>query len=252
MASDKKDYRIVNHDEYSEVFGIGSDIDSEKKKMREAYKRAWHNRDFEIDKFWTRSAYFWGFIVAAFTGYITVLTSEFGDTARAMNLDGYLAALGLLFSIAWLLVIKGSKCWQRNWEAHIDRLEDEITGPLYKTVYRTGKTFYSVSKVNEVMAGIVTGVWVVLNLQWLVKAIVVLCITISDDKLAFCTKVIGIIISFFGILVGCYFLLFRTLSDGTGYKRYKPKNEGEFIDRKSENAVDKHEQRGKKILVNKD
>jgi hypothetical protein len=232
MKTGKKDYRIMSYDEYSRVFGIGSDIDSDKTKMREAYTRTWKNRDFEIDKFWTRSAYFWGFIAAIFAGYTAVMTSEFGQEARAMNLDVYLITLGLLFSIAWLLVIKGSKQWQQNWEAHIDRLEDKITGPLYKTVHRTDKTFYSVSNVNKAMAWIVLVTWIVLYLHWFFKVIVVPYITMPDDKLAYFVKVLGFIVSIAGILASWIFLLPGTLSDGTGYKAYKPKTEGEFIDRK--------------------
>jgi hypothetical protein len=228
MKCYKKNYRIVSYDEYSQLFGIGSDKD----KMREAYTRAWKNRDFEIDKFWTRSAYFWGFIAAIFAGYIAVMTSEFGQEARDMNLDVYLVVLGLLFSIAWLLVIKGSKCWQQNWEAHIDKLENEITGPLYKTVYRKEKTFYSVSNVNKALAWIVLVGWIVLYVQWFFKNIVVPCLTIPDDNLAYCVKVLGFIVSLAGILASWIFLLPKTLSDGTGYKAYKPKKEGEFIDRK--------------------
>jgi hypothetical protein len=236
----REDYRIVPDEEYSQIFGIGSDLDSDKTKMREAYTRAWQNRDFEITKFWTRSAYFWGFIAAIFTGYITVITSEFGEKARSMNLDVYLITLGLLFSIAWLLVIKGSKQWQQNWEAHIDRLEDEITGPLYKTVYRSGKTFYSVSNVNKALAWIVLVVWIVLYLHWIFKVIVVPYITIPDDNLAYCVKVLGFIVSLAGILASRIFLLPGTLSDGTGYKAHKSKEKGEvgeFIDRKVKEEI---------------
>jgi hypothetical protein len=129
MAGEKQ-YRIIDDDEYDKYFGIDTKND---KKRKAALKRAWENRDFEIDKFWTRSAYFWGFIALIFGAYIGVTTEKYASQTETMHLDLYLILLGGIFSLAWLLVIKGSKRWQENWEAHIDKLEDGITGPLYKT-----------------------------------------------------------------------------------------------------------------------
>lgn len=76
-----------------------------------------------------------------------------------MRIDLYLVLLGFLFSLSWWLVILGSKCWQQNWEAHIDRLENYVSGPIYKTIYYSGDRFYSVSKLNEIMAIVVFLVW---------------------------------------------------------------------------------------------
>jgi hypothetical protein len=213
----RKDHTLVTPADYKDKFGIGAD----KKKMREAYNRAWQNRDFEIDKFWTRSAYFWGIIAAIFAGYFAIITSK---KAMQTNLDVYLVSLGLLFSVAWLLVIKGSKRWQENWEAHIDQLENEITGPLYKTVYRKGKTFYSVSKINEMLAWIVIIAWIVLYVPYLAKIIDIIKIN-SDAE-----RILSIIISFVGIVAGIVCLIIKTKSDGTGYKIAKDK-EGQFIAR---------------------
>jgi hypothetical protein len=42
--------------------------------------------------------------------------------------------LGLVLSAAWYLANRGSKQWQENWENHVDLLEYEVKGPLYKTV----------------------------------------------------------------------------------------------------------------------
>jgi hypothetical protein len=161
-------YRKVSIDEYAVKFGI---IPENKNKREAALERAWKNRDFEIDKFWTRSAYFWGFIALIFGGYISVLTGKNTLKAEAMYLDLYLILLGIIFSVAWLLVIKGSKQWQENWEAHIDKLEDDITGPLHKTVYYTGTDFYSVSKINAILARIIIITWSLLLVQYIFKNI---------------------------------------------------------------------------------
>jgi hypothetical protein len=156
-------YSILDEEDYLRRFGIEKKNDkyevTNEGFLIKAYEKAWENRNYEIDKFWTRAAYFWGFIVLIFGGYISLLTSEHNQKALEMRVDLYLVLLGFLFSLSWWLVIRGSKCWQQNWEAHIDRLEDYVSGPIYKTIYYSGDRFYSVSKLNETMAIGVFLVW---------------------------------------------------------------------------------------------
>lgn len=164
-------YKPIPYKEYLEKFGItkigGTFTVQDKEKLDKAYIKAWENRNFEIDKFWTRAAYFWGFIVLIFGGYISLLTSEHNQKAIEMRIDLYLVMLGFLFSLAWYLVIRGSKFWQQNWEGHIDRLEDFVSGPIYKTIFYSGYKNYSVSKLNEVMALAVIVVWSSLLINYL-------------------------------------------------------------------------------------
>ncbi|WP_396632373.1 hypothetical protein [Maribacter sp. R86514] len=171
-------YNILDDEMYFKSFGVEKDETGEYKAenndlLEKAYQKAWDNRDFEINKFWTRAAYFWGFIVLIFGGLITLLTSKSNETAINLRLDLYLIALGLLFSIAWYLVMKGSKSWQENWEAHIDYLENFISGPLYKTVHYKGNRFYSVSKINELLALLVILVWLSFFIQYFSENFVV-------------------------------------------------------------------------------
>jgi hypothetical protein len=166
--SSEEAYPELTSFEYDKKFELYS---KNKKKRKAALERAWHNRDFEIDKFWTRSAYFWGFIALIFGAYIKVTTGEDASKAAELHLDLYLILLGIIFSTAWLLVIKGSKQWQKNWEAHIDKLEDAVTGPLYKTVYCNGDWFFSVSKINAILAIVVIVTWGLLFLQYIVTKI---------------------------------------------------------------------------------
>jgi len=138
-----------------------------RKKLEMAYNRAWETRNFEIERYWQRTAYFWGFIVLIFGGYISIITRSNDNGYINTYLSFYLIALGLLFSIGWLLVIIGSKTWQQNWENHIDMLESFISGPLYRTVYYRGRCFYSVSKINEILSGCVFLVWLGLFIEYL-------------------------------------------------------------------------------------
>ncbi len=129
-------------------------------------------RKFEIGLYWQRTAYFWALIAAAFAGFFAVLSAEH-MTDKAFNAFA-LACIGFLFSVAWFLVNRGSKFWQENWENHVDMLEDEIAGPLYKTILRRpkaeafvekwidGPAPISVSKINQWVSLFTILIWVVL------------------------------------------------------------------------------------------
>ena len=120
-------------------------------KLQNAYTQAADIRKFEIGLFWHRAAFFWAFIVAIYTAYFNVLKEKISSHGSFPVLA--LSALGLFFCFSWLLSSKGSKHWQENWENHLDLLEDDITGPLYKT-YKTKS--YSESKIAITAGWVVT------------------------------------------------------------------------------------------------
>lgn len=104
---------------------------------KEALKNALEIRKFEIDLYWKRAAYFWTFIGAAFVAFGTLHLSieaprEKTEEAieavrvkneRASNLAFLISCLGVVSSIGWYLVNKGSKKWQENWEKNVEILE---------------------------------------------------------------------------------------------------------------------------------
>jgi len=115
-------------------------------------------RKFEIDLYWKRAAYFWVFTGAALAGHLAALTEKDHHVrAQAMLLT---SCVGFIFAFAWYLVNRASKFWQSKWEAHVDLLENEVNGPLYKTVLsdRTpwwklnGAYQFSVSKINQMLS----------------------------------------------------------------------------------------------------
>lgn len=110
-----------------------------------AYIAASDIRKFEIELFWKRATFFWAFIAAIYTAYFNVLIHIHNNEHGKCSLI-ILAVLGLFFCVSWLLTSIGSKHWQENWENHLDLLEDDITGPLYKT-YKAGKG-YSVTQIT--------------------------------------------------------------------------------------------------------
>jgi len=142
-------------------------------RQKEALKQALDIRKFEIELYWKRAGYFWTFIAAAFAGYFAL--GRDGDIVSTY----VVTCLGFLFSLAWYFVNRGSGAWQRNWEAHVDLLEDGIMGPLYKTTLNRGKYkiyhlaepfSFSPTRIHNILALSVTTVWILLLVQAGLKA----------------------------------------------------------------------------------
>jgi len=153
---------IKKTSEYLENF---SGPPSDRRMREEALKCALDIRKFEIELYWKRATYFWTLIAAAFAGYVALASVEEVNPGLVF----LICCLGVLLSAAWYLVNRGSKFWQENWERHVDILEDEIMGPLYKTTLSRDSFFflkfwtgypYSVSKINQLVSLFVLIVWI--------------------------------------------------------------------------------------------
>ena len=151
--SDGNNYKIELPNDFLGTLNIS--------KSTAAYNTASDFRKFEIDLFWKRALFFWGFITAIYTAYYQVLTKiyDMGKCNPPRFVHGtfplfILSGLGLFFCFSWLLTSKGSKHWQENWEHHLELLEDNVTGPLYKT-YVAGNA-PSESKITIAAGWVVT------------------------------------------------------------------------------------------------
>ena len=167
----------INSADYKKSFGIGG---ADSKLLAKALEHAMDNRKFEIELYWKRATYFWTLIAAAFAGYFAILATNTPTPGTVAIVDkSFLAfavsCIGFVFTFAWFQVNRGSKQWQENWENHVDMLEDEVTGPLYKTILRrpadsmgfvdrfvTGPSNISVSKVNQMVNLFTLCVWALL------------------------------------------------------------------------------------------
>lgn len=124
-----------------------------------AYRVALDMRNFEIELFWRRSLFFWGFISVAFAGYAALWP-------RRPWLAFVVACSGMVFSFAWVLINRGSKYWQEAWEAQVEELEDAVTGPLFQQEYHKagspliGGRRFSVSRVTIALSIYVFLIWV--------------------------------------------------------------------------------------------
>lgn len=165
-------------------FKAKSSQKKESDKRFEAYKKAHEIRQFEIKLFWQRATYYWAFILAAFTTHFALIGLIFNSDknkelsfTELYNLPGLsIFALAIttffcyFFSLCWVLMNKGSKFWQKNWEKHIDELQNEFSGDLYKVILNTeNKTEfdknliklsaydYSVSKITSLTSIVLMG-----------------------------------------------------------------------------------------------
>jgi hypothetical protein len=122
---------------------------------RAALARAHELRKFEIENYWKRSAYFWGFQLVSFAAL--ALSAKEGRFYPPIVL--LVAVLGALAALTGVLTAKGSKFWQANWEAHVDFLETAVEGRLHTTALVEDKLSYSVSRVNERFLEVLLAGW---------------------------------------------------------------------------------------------
>ena len=172
--------KVINKDEYLEHLLRDVSPDNRLNVLKEAYKNALDTRKFEIELYWKRAAYFWAFIASLFLALYTLVNKNYDfPDLNSFNQPRYIvylflilavSILGYLFSLGWFFVNRGSKIWQKNWEVHIDLLEEYINGPLFKTVIKPNLNFwstnsyypYSVSKVNQILSMYVCIFWILL------------------------------------------------------------------------------------------
>lgn len=158
---------IHNQAAYFDHFSIPDNQSDKYKKQSETLKYALEIRKFEIDLYWKRTGYFWGLIAATFAGYIS-LQNNTNSPDCSNSLIFLVTCIGLTLSLGWYLANRGSKYWQENWERHVDVLEDNVLGPLYKTTLAFGwkKALnpldsypFSVSKINQILSLYITLIW---------------------------------------------------------------------------------------------
>lgn len=143
-------------DTYFNALALSADDESKREK---ALTRAYALRTFEIEHYWKRATYFWGFQIAIFAAFGLLWKDSAANPWNPVAIA--LSGLGVLTAVANSLAAKGSRFWQRNWELHIDMLEDEIEGRLYKTVWMPeGKPSFSVSRVNLALSYCFIGFWI--------------------------------------------------------------------------------------------
>jgi hypothetical protein len=144
---------------YFSLLGLDRSGSGDRERVEAALARAYQLRTFEIDLYWKRAAYFWAFQIVIFAAIELLKPRRDQQSGDFLSLS--LAVLGIFTSLAGCLSAAGSKFWQKNWESHIDMLEEQFEGHLHKTVWTDyGDLSYSVSKVNGKLTIYFLGFWV--------------------------------------------------------------------------------------------
>jgi hypothetical protein len=217
LKTDKAADEVTKAEYLKDFAGPGHSDD----RTREALARAHEIRKFEIDLYWKRAAYFWAFIAATFAGYFAFQK----DTDKGIESTCLIACLGFLFSVAWYFVNRGSKAWQRNWELHVDLLEDEVMGPLYKSVLNppasrfwnlTDAYPFSPSRINQLV-----GLFVILVWLFLIGRTLFVAMTFPCSRLLVCGAMAAITLGASVVL----FVMGRTREGGKDLRFYRQKRE---------------------------
>ena len=101
-------------------------INDSKISYRDVYLRLWSNRDLEIAHVWQRAIFLTAFLIACFAGYGGAIVSIFASGQKtiplpvANGLAFAIAVVGMIISLLWIMMAKGSKMWYENYEKAID------------------------------------------------------------------------------------------------------------------------------------
>ena len=147
------------------------------------------NRQLEIELVWKRTVVFWGFVAALFVGVAAVLEKQ-------PRLATVLSLAGVVFSVTWTLVNRGSRLWQENWELKVDHLVQELYGtlpngrPLFKRQENTEDPGfwllrglkYSLSGLLVALSDFVVLFWTALAFYLVSSYEVISCFCISPLK----------------------------------------------------------------------
>lgn len=130
----------------------------DKDVLGELRKTAHTIRQFEIELYWKRAAYFWAFQLVAFAALGLLFKDGRLTDPQLLTIP---ASIGVITAFAGVLTARGSKFWQENWEAHVDLLEDQTEQRLTQVVMFRKPPQYSVSRVNESLLFLFTLGWLV-------------------------------------------------------------------------------------------
>lgn len=170
--------------------------------LRDMYGQICKNRDFEISLVWQRAIFLTAFLLGCFTAYGSVASTLFSKNCvwrptSGINTICFLITLvGIVISLLWIMMAKGSKAWYELYECAIKAfvvryptLCDPELVPVAQNEWRTligrvkannasikeckrsrwffssGGGAYSVSRVNIFIGQFAFGIWFLLALS---------------------------------------------------------------------------------------
>lgn len=183
--------------------------------------RCYELRSFELDLYWKRATYFWGFIIAIFTAYFITFDKDYDSLNKNYRL--IINGVGIIFSIAYYLVNKGSTYWAGHWERMIDSFEKINKTPLYLINQKEDNPEqllssypYSVSRINNFISLFLICIWTFLYINQLYTTYY----TILNGNILCVSDYRQILITIIFIIVAIFLFLKTKTSKGSNYEFY--------------------------------
>lgn len=158
--------------------GKEEDIEKQEVSLKELREDLYRLRDFEISNLWQRSIFLSAMIVLLFSGYGSLILNGFlrlngGNELLMHAICSGISLIGLVFSIIWVMMAKGSKAWFEVYERKIELIEDELNvtakysmkiarckpKSLDSNLFRRSAGTYSVSKLNIFIGHVLMIIW---------------------------------------------------------------------------------------------
>lgn len=140
--------------------------EEDKGKIKEAYEKSHHIREYEINLFWSRLNYFWAITAVLLTGWGVILNSIITPEKDHVASEWQYATLFLIsiFGIALAMISSqitmAGKHWQQVWEHHLINLEPFQSGNLYSMKFKNNdKTPPSITRAVNIFHYFLVLIW---------------------------------------------------------------------------------------------
>ena len=160
--------------------------------LAEIYRDFWKCRNFELEHYWQRAIFLTTFLAGCYAGYgsfvISCITPDKEANCGFVVANGIalgISLIGLILSLLWIMMAKGSKTWYERYESaitafvdkygndskvfeddagkiagftavHMDTFDEE---PISDWLWKPCGGTYSVSKINIALGHISVVVW---------------------------------------------------------------------------------------------
>lgn len=229
------------------------------RKLNAVYERLQKNRELEIKNLWQRSIFLATFLVLCYTAYGALIGNLLNQCLNAEKICQYniVAILtsfaGIIISVLWICMAKGSKAWQEVYEDAISDYEhrywrdipdefhsDELKGDHNKRdrcLLSTKGGPFSPSKINIVIGQISFLIWICIAIGHIAYLILTCC---QDIRCFSWTILVIAFVATIGLIIR---LLYNP------YKQNKTNNKADKVDKTDKaNKPD----RADKTVQNKD
>jgi len=187
--------RLLNKDfSNKNVMFDSSDLE----KVKEAYAKAHHIREYEINLFWSRLNYLWLINAVLFSAWGAILYNLINIksiTAIQYTALFLLSLFGSAFTFLVFSITKAGKHWQQVWEYHVRILEPFVSGSLYGMDFFPSNPKPSISKSIDSFISLTMVIW-------LASAVLSVVLPVFHSKFVLIYEVLAIL----PILLVIYFI----------------------------------------------